>query len=40
MKLSEYTAYWNMAYHEGQISYVQTLYGDQEEHADSGPFGE
>lgn len=33
-------AYWNMAYHEGQIGYVQTLYGDEEEHADSGPFGE
>jgi hypothetical protein len=32
--------YWNMAYHEGQISYVQTLYGDQEEHTDGGPFGE
>jgi uncharacterized damage-inducible protein DinB len=33
-------AYWNMAYHEGQISYIQTLYGDQEEHTDGGPFGE
>jgi uncharacterized damage-inducible protein DinB len=33
-------AYWNMAYHEGQIGYVQTLYGDEEEYADSGPFGE
>jgi len=32
--------YWNMAYHEGQISYVQTLYGDQEEYTDGGPFGE
>jgi uncharacterized damage-inducible protein DinB len=32
--------YWNMAYHEGQISYIQTLYGDQEEHTDGGPFGE
>ncbi len=25
-------AYWNMVYHEGQINYVQTLYGDTEEH--------
>jgi hypothetical protein len=25
-------AYWNMAYHEGQINYIQTLYGDHEEH--------
>ena len=25
-------AYWNMVYHEGQINYVQTLYGDFEEH--------
>ncbi len=33
-------AYWNMAYHEGQIGFIQTLYGDTEEHADSGPFGE
>jgi uncharacterized damage-inducible protein DinB len=32
-------AYWNMAYHEGQISYIQTLYGDQEEYTDAGPFG-
>ncbi len=33
-------AYWNMIYHEGQIGYIQTLYGDTEEHADSGPYGE
>ena len=33
-------AYWNLAYHDGQIGYIQTLYGDEEEHADSGPFGE
>jgi uncharacterized damage-inducible protein DinB len=25
-------AYWNMVYHEGQINYIQTLYGDHEEH--------
>ena len=25
-------AYWNMVYHEGQINYIQTLYGDLEEH--------
>ncbi len=25
-------AYWNMAYHEGQINYLQTLYGDTDEH--------
>lgn len=25
-------AYWNMAYHEGQLNYIQTLYGDFEEH--------
>lgn len=25
-------AYWNMVYHEGQINYIQTLYGDFEEH--------
>ena len=25
-------AYWNMTYHEGQINYIQTLYGDYEEH--------
>jgi hypothetical protein len=25
-------AYWNMAYHNGQINYVQTLYGDREMH--------
>jgi uncharacterized damage-inducible protein DinB len=25
-------AYWNMVYHEGQINYIQTLYGDYEEH--------
>ncbi|WP_395145371.1 hypothetical protein [Armatimonas sp.] len=32
--------YWNMAYHEGQLAFIQTLYGDTEEHADSGPSGE
>ncbi len=35
-----YHPYWNMCYHHGQISYIQTLYGDQEEHGDVGPFGE
>ena len=25
-------AYWNMVYHIGQISYIQTLYGDREMH--------
>ena len=25
-------ACWNMMYHEGQINYVQTLYGDKDEH--------
>ncbi|HLV80236.1 MAG TPA: DinB family protein [Chthonomonadaceae bacterium] len=25
-------AYWNMVYHEGQINYIQTLYGDFEEY--------
>lgn len=25
-------AYWNMTYHEGQINYIQTLYGDEDEH--------
>jgi hypothetical protein len=29
-----------MCYHHGQIAYVQTLYGDHEEHGDIGPFGE
>jgi hypothetical protein len=24
--------YWNMVYHEGQINYIQTLYGDQATH--------
>jgi len=24
--------YWNMTYHEGQINYIQTLYGDKEMH--------
>jgi hypothetical protein len=33
-------ACWNMHYHFGQISYIQTLYGDWEEHCDAGPFGE
>lgn len=32
--------YWNMVYHQGQISYIQTLYGDFDEHCDAGPFGE
>ncbi len=32
--------YWNMVYHHGQIAYIQTMYGDQEEHCDAGPFGE
>lgn len=32
--------YWNLSYHLGQISYIQTLYGDNEEHGDAGPFGE
>jgi glutathione S-transferase len=25
--------YWNMVYHEGQINYIQTLYGDRESHS-------
>jgi hypothetical protein len=25
-------AYWNLTFHEGQINYVQTLYGDFDEH--------
>ena len=25
-------AYWNSVYHEGQINYIQTLYGDQARH--------
>jgi uncharacterized damage-inducible protein DinB len=25
--------YWNMTYHEGQLSYIQTLYGDEAMHA-------
>jgi len=25
-------AYWNMTYHEGQIAYIQTLYGDRAMH--------
>lgn len=33
-------AYWNLTYHLGQISYIQTLYGDHEEHGDVGPFGD
>ncbi|MCX6360571.1 MAG: DinB family protein [Armatimonadetes bacterium] len=24
--------YWNMTYHQGQIAYIQTLYGDNEMH--------
>jgi uncharacterized damage-inducible protein DinB len=35
-----YHPYWNMCYHHGQIAYIQTLYGDYEEHGDIGPFGE
>ncbi len=31
--------YWNMVYHQGQIAYLQTLYGDRDEHCDAGPFG-
>ncbi len=27
-----FMAYWNMAYHEGQINYIQTLYGDKDMH--------
>ena len=33
-------ACWNMTYHLGQVSYIQTLYGDWEEHCDAGPWGE
>jgi uncharacterized damage-inducible protein DinB len=33
-------AAWNMTYHLGQVSYIQTLYGDWEEHCDPGPWGE
>ncbi len=25
-------SYWNMTYHEGQMAYIQTLYGDTEMH--------
>jgi len=32
--------YWNMVYHQGQIAYIQTLYGGREVHSDAGPFGE
>lgn len=32
--------YWNMVYHQGQLAYIQTLYGDTDEHCDAGPFGE
>jgi hypothetical protein len=24
--------YWNLVYHQGQIAYIQTLYGDREMH--------
>lgn len=24
--------YWNMTYHQGQLAYIQTLYGDMEMH--------
>lgn len=27
-----FAAYWNMTYHEGQIAYIQTLYGDTAMH--------
>ena len=30
--------YWNMVYHLGQVSFIQTLYGDKEEHGELGPF--
>lgn len=33
-------ATWNMNYHCGQVSYIQTLYGDWDEHGDIGPYGE
>jgi uncharacterized damage-inducible protein DinB len=32
-------AFWNMTYHLGQVSYIQTLYGDWEEYGSIGPFG-
>ena len=32
--------YWNMVYHQGQVAFIQTLYGDLDEHCDAGPFGE
>jgi hypothetical protein len=32
--------YWNMVYHQGQLAFIQTLYGDLDEHCDAGPFGE
>jgi hypothetical protein len=33
-------ACWNMMYHMGQVSYIQTLYGDWDEHCDAGPWGD
>jgi uncharacterized damage-inducible protein DinB len=33
-------AAWNMTYHLGQVGYIQTLYGDWDEHGDVGPFGD
>ena len=24
--------FWNIVYHEGQIAYIQTIYGDREMH--------
>jgi hypothetical protein len=27
-----FMAYWNMTYHEGQLAYIQTLYGDRDMH--------
>ncbi|HLJ54011.1 MAG TPA: DinB family protein [Chthonomonadaceae bacterium] len=33
-------ACWNMIYHLGQVAFIQTLYGDWDEHSDTGPFGD
>ncbi len=27
-----FAAYWNMTYHQGQIAFIQTMYGDHEMH--------
>lgn len=32
--------YWNMVYHQGQVAYIQTLYGDLDAHCEPGPFGD